>query len=475
MTKLIGNRDVEAVVDIVCILFAYLIATIWRFGAEGWMRVETRLLLVILLCAYLIHWVFLAPKNEPRIRDISMRLRNVLSCNLCMLLITVTCMFALHISAMQSRSVVGLFFVLNILLMLIGRTIYKHVLLHYFKNPVRRDRLVLFTNEENCLRALQRTSRELLFMYDICTIVVVGKEEVSRFYCVRTRDNANRRSYLEEGQGDVMDFLTREIVDDVLLSLPDTSLALTCELIQKLEMMGASVHLTVDTFRLNHMPKSFGQFGMYNVLNFYEREFTPGELFLKRAMDICVGLVGCFCCILIGLFVCPAIYLEDPGPVIFKQKRVGRNGRYFYIYKFRSMYQDAEARKKELMAQNEMNGLMFKMKEDPRITKVGKFIRKTSLDEFPQFFNVLFGSMSTVGTRPPTVDEFEQYSMHHKRRLQLKPGITGLWQATGRSDIQDFEEVVRLDCQYIDEQSIWLDIKILLMTVKAVLLRKGAD
>ena len=125
------------------------------------------------------------------------------------------------------------------------------------------------------------------------------------------------------------------------------------------------------------------------------------------------------------------------------------------------MYMDAEERKKELMAQNEMNGLMFKMQDDPRITKVGKFIRKTSIDELPQFFDVLRGDMSLVGTRPPTLDEYKQYESHHKRRLSMKPGITGLWQVSGRSDIEDFEDVVKLDVQYIDNWSLWGDIKIL--------------
>ena len=139
------------------------------------------------------------------------------------------------------------------------------------------------------------------------------------------------------------------------------------------------------------------------------------------------------------------------------------------------MYIDTEERKAELMKQNEMSGLMFKMKDDPRITKVGKFIRKTSLDEFPQFFNVLMGDMSLVGTRPPTVGEFNEYSNYHKRRLSMKPGITGMWQVSGRSDITDFEEVVKLDCKYIDNWSLGLDVKILVKTVLAVVMRKGSE
>lgn len=138
------------------------------------------------------------------------------------------------------------------------------------------------------------------------------------------------------------------------------------------------------------------------------------------------------------------------------------------------MYKDAEERKKALMEKNEMKGLMFKMTDDPRITKVGKFIRKTSLDELPQFFNILKGDMSLVGTRPPTVDEFKMYESYHKRRLSMKPGLTGMWQVSGCSDIEDFEEVVRLDLEYIDNWSIGLDIKIILKTIAVIFKHKGA-
>ena len=195
---------------------------------------------------------------------------------------------------------------------------------------------------------------------------------------------------------------------------------------------------------------------------------------LKRAMDLCGAVVGLIISIPIIAVTAIPLKLESPGPLFFKQKRVGLNGRIFEIYKLRSMYVDAEERKKELMAQNEMNGLMFKMTDDPRITRVGKFIRKTSIDELPQFWNVLCGDMSLVGTRPPTVDEYDRYESHHKRRLSMKPGITGMWQVSGRSGVQNFEDVVRLDTQYIDHWSLRLDVEILLKTIAVVFARKGA-
>ena len=191
-------------------------------------------------------------------------------------------------------------------------------------------------------------------------------------------------------------------------------------------------------------------------------------------MDLAGGVVGGIVLFLMYPFVGAAIKHESPGPVLFKQKRMGQNGRIFNLYKFRSMYQDAEQRKQELMEKNLMNGAMFKLKDDPRITRVGRWLRKTSLDEFPQFLNVLKGEMSLVGTRPPTLDEVEEYKPEHLKRISAKPGITGLWQVSGRNKITDFEEVVKLDCEYIDGWSFIDDIKIISKTVLAVLQRKGA-
>jgi lipopolysaccharide/colanic/teichoic acid biosynthesis glycosyltransferase len=168
------------------------------------------------------------------------------------------------------------------------------------------------------------------------------------------------------------------------------------------------------------------------------------------------------------------IKTTSAGPVFFRQVRVGKNGRRFIIYKFRSMAADAEAKKADLLDQNELSGAVFKMKNDPRITPVGKFIRKYSLDEFPQFINVLRGEMSMVGTRPPTPDEVMEYEKWHHRRISIKPGLTGLWQVSGRNAITDFDEIVKLDLKYIDSWSIWQDMVIIFKTFLAIFNRESA-
>ena len=201
---------------------------------------------------------------------------------------------------------------------------------------------------------------------------------------------------------------------------------------------------------------------------------SEGALLLKRGLDLLGGTIGLL--MISPIFIVTAILIKvtDPGPIFFSQVRVGRNGRRFKMHKFRSMVVDAEKRKKELMKLNEMDGPVFKIKRDPRITPIGRFIRKTSIDELPQLINVLVGDMSLVGPRPPLPDEVDQYKDWQRRRLSVKPGITGLWQVSGRNQI-DFDEWMELDLTYIDNWSIWLDIRILLKTIPVVLFSKGAS
>lgn len=281
----------------------------------------------------------------------------------------------------------------------------------------------------------------------------------------------------------VLEYICREWVDEVFVNLPKKE-PLCDELIEKLVEMGVTVHLRLTKLNGVSPEKQFVErLGTYTVLTTSINTVSTKQLFLKRAMDICGGLFGCLLTVIIFIFVAPAIYLASPGPIFFSQVRVGKNGKRFKMYKFRSMYMDAEERKAELMAENRVSdGLMFKLDYDPRIIGsekgegkgIGNFIRKTSLDEFPQFWNVLKGDMSLVGTRPPLIDEWEKYELHHRARLAIKPGLTGMWQVSGRSEITDFEEVVKLDTQYIENWSIGLDIRLLFKTVAVVLEKKGS-
>ena len=210
------------------------------------------------------------------------------------------------------------------------------------------------------------------------------------------------------------------------------------------------------------------------MFTYYGKPFVVGQLFIKRCLDVAGALAGLGLTAFMFPFIALAIRLDSPGPLFFRQVRVGENGRLFTCWKFRSMYRDAERQKKELIPLNEMNGAIFKIRNDPRVTRVGKFLRRMSLDELPQFWNVLRGEMSLVGTRPPTPDEVAGYEYKHRKRICIRPGITGLWQVSGRNEIRNFDEVVRLDVEYIDQWSLWLDLKILLKTFRVLLARNGA-
>lgn len=278
----------------------------------------------------------------------------------------------------------------------------------------------------------------------------------------------------------VIGWIRTASLDEVYINLPLNENYDIPGLIEELEDMGIVAIVNIPSMEKIVENSKFDNFNCmvksgYPMVVFSPTVKNSTKLILKRIVDIIGGFVGCIISLPIILITAVPLLLESPGPLIFKQQRVGKNGRLFNIYKLRSMYVDAEKRKKELMKDNKMDGHMFKMDNDPRITKVGRFIRKYSIDELPQFWNVLKGDMSLVGTRPPTIDEFEKYESHHKRRLSMKPGITGNWQVSGRSDIQDFEEVVKLDCEYIDNWSLGLDTKILFKTVGVVLTHKGAE
>ena len=276
-----------------------------------------------------------------------------------------------------------------------------------------------------------------------------------------------------------------EWVDEAFFFLSSDYLLPKCY-IDTLLKMGITIHFSYTSFYEEGIMQRTDKIGSYYVVTNSLKIVTAASMAAKRVFDIIGGLVGCLLTGVIFIFIAPIIYIQSPGPIFFSQWRVGKNGRKFRIYKFRSMYMDAEERKKEYMAQNKMSGLMFKMDDDPRIIGserkdkngkprgIGNFIRKTSLDEFPQFWNVLIGDMSLVGTRPPTVDEWEQYDANHRVRMCVKPGITGAWQVSGRSKITDFNEVVKLDTMYVRNWNILLDIIILFKTIGVVLRSEGA-
>lgn len=299
-------------------------------------------------------------------------------------------------------------------------------------------------------------------------------------------DQGDTKLKVVSGFAQADSWIRKNWVDEVLFLLPPE--AETLELAQAVASMGITVHLNLGFLSsLLGGTKTVEVLGEYDVLTAFRNRIGFGAAAVKRLTDIVGGLVGCLFTAMLTLFIGPAIYIASPGPIFYTQERIGRNGKVFKMYKFRSMVPNADEVKKQYLKENRVSGgYMFKLDWDPRIignkilpdgtrkTGIGEFIRKTSLDEFPQFLNVLKGDMSLVGTRPPTKDEWAIYEDHHRARMAMRPGITGMWQVSGRSNITDFEEIVRLDTKYIDQWSLGLDFKILVKTVLVVLKHEGS-
>lgn len=263
-------------------------------------------------------------------------------------------------------------------------------------------------------------------------------------------------------------------IDEIAVTQPLSYDSKLEEVLDDCQSMGVTISMLLDCHNSDDSKVHVAMVGDVPVLKFHTVSLNENQIFIKRVMDVIGALMGMALFGIAFIIFAPIIMLETPGPAIFKQLRVGKNGRTFEIWKFRSMGVNAEAQKAGLLTSNEMSGHMFKVTDDPRITRIGAFLRKTSIDELPQFYNVLRRDMSLVGTRPPTVEEVENYELHHRKRISITPGITGMWQISGRSEITDFEEVVRLDSEYITNWTVWMDLKILFKTVWVVFTKRGS-
>ncbi len=461
-------------IDMVCILASYLLATWLRYNTKRDWGDKTLHYMVcvvfLLVCAI---YTFLADWNRDFItRGYMKEFLSVVRAVGVTVVGSLVVVFFLQWTPILSRFVVGNFIWLDIVLTYIVRLVFKKVLRRHISSEKNITRVVVISEKDQ----LEKTVSYLIdkaegLGYKIirayCADIASGSEDSQAPWYIGD-------VHVHYGIQDLTSRLITDPFDEVFINTPNIPQTQIQDIILGFEAMGVTTHYNIELPSITKAATQVEEFMGYSVISYNMNRVSYKRLFIKRIIDIIGGAVGLILTGIITIFLAPAIKLDSPGPVFFSQTRVGKNGRRFKIYKFRSMYVDAEERKKELEAENEMNGLMFKMENDPRVTKVGAFIRKTSLDEFPQFLNVLKGDMSLVGTRPPTEAEFEQYNEHYRRRLSMTPGLTGLWQISGRSDIQDFDEVVKLDLEYIDNWSLTEDFKILVKTVGVVLFGKGA-
>jgi exopolysaccharide biosynthesis polyprenyl glycosylphosphotransferase len=371
-------------------------------------------------------------------------------------------MYVTQQSFFYSRTMLFLYLILSIILEYIGRVLWKRLIRFRKLRDVNKSIMLLVVDSAYAERCVQEIAKSIYTDFKVTGIVVMDKDMAGQ--------SIQGIPVVCNSDG-LMEYLRTNVVDEVFLDGDlEASDALAVELVE----YGITVHIALIHSDKRIPSSQLESYGHYTVLTGSMNIKDARQLFLKRLLDIVGALVGLIFTGIAFLIFAPIIKHQSPGPVFYGQPRVGRNGRKFKIWKFRSMYPDADRRKAELMKQNEMQGLMFKMDNDPRIIPIGHFMRKYSIDELPQFWNILVGDMSLVGTRPPTEDEFKQYELHHKARLAFRPGLTGMWQVSGRSDITDFEEIVRLDTQYIANWTFGLDIKILFKTIKVVFTGQGS-
>ena len=439
--------------DLVAIGISFILATYIRFGNfkdMGDKGIHFQVCLVFLLFCTIYSFFIDWNRNFLK-RGIFKEFCAVLQYNVLMILVTQTVMYFLKWADVFSRWVMIYFVVINpVLSFLFHMAIKKALKLHY-KSDMVKIKVLVITERDMMKEVLEKLESNLDINFQIVQTVAI-----------------------EEMKSDFLEKSILMALDEVFIYAPELPQKKVREIINSFDEMGVNCHYCVELPNTHAERSRIDSFGSYSVITYTRFQSSYKRLLIKRVMDIAGGIVGMLITIIFFPFVAIAIKLDSKGPVLFSQVRIGRNGRRFKIYKFRSMYLDAEERKKELEKQNEMQGLMFKIENDPRITRVGKFIRKTSIDELPQFYNVLKGDMSLVGTRPPTADEFEKYNQYYRRRISMTPGLTGMWQVSGRSEIENFDEVVKFDLEYIDNWSLTLDIKILFRTIWVVFAGRGS-
>ena len=457
------------IIDAVMLIASYLLASLlcysFRGNPSGVGVNDVMASLWLIFLTYFCVYIFFNMNRYLMKRDKYEELVYVVKMSLFVALLLAVVFFVFKQTALLTRGIWAFTVLFNLILTYGGHLLAKSVVKSRLASGERRHMLIV-TTSDRIGRIMERVGcSDIASAYELSIALLDVDREGVRYDGIP----------VTAGKANLYDYARTQIMDEVYLNSPDSTPEELEAMIEGFEQMGIIVHLNIDVLEGKEgFAKEINMLGTAPVVSFAPRFFDDNKLAVKRIIDIIGALVGLAITGVVFIFLAPAIKLESPGPVFFKQKRVGKNGRYFYIYKFRSMCQDAEAKKKSLMTQNEMKGAMFKMTDDPRVTKVGKFIRATSLDELPQFWNILKGDMSLVGTRPPTVGEFKEYEAHHKRRLSMKPGLTGMWQVSGRSNIEDFEEVVRMDCYYIDNWSLQLDAMILLKTVVVVFKKVGS-
>ena len=384
-------------------------------------------------------------------------------------LLLILLLFVLRIQFV-SRLLLCLFIVVNFLMLITVHAVVRAA--YRIRTHKSHPRVILVGYPEKVRSFLERLDQEKGVFLEISAVYFLG-------------DSAKRRNmpitepWLPGGTGtigskeEIPHCIHERIIDEILFVVRPEDLSKIQDILTMAEEEGIVSRIVADVFDLKLSRASWDQLGNIPMITFSRVPIQQGRYFFKSILDVCVAFVVLVITAPLFLLVMFLVKQSSPGPIFFRQQRVGARGHVFTMLKFRTMVQGAQTMQDDLLAQNELSGPVFKMQEDPRVTHIGKFLRRYSLDELPQLLNVLAGKMSLVGPRPALPEEVAQYAPWQRRRLCLRPGITGLWQVSGR-DMHDFNDWVLLDLDYIDRWSLTLDLRILWMTLPQVLLGKGA-
>lgn len=455
--------------DLISIGVSFILATYIRFGNfrdMGDKEIHFQVCLVFLLFCTIYSFFIDWNRNFLK-RSLWKEAYVIVQYNVIMILVTQTIMYFLKWADVFSRFVMIYFVLINVLMSFLFHMAIKKAMKIHYQSDLSKIKVLVITQKSMSTEVVEKLLQQLDINFQIVGIVFTdgGKEQETQQL---------QGIPVMEMSTDFLEKVTLMALDEVFIYAPDLPQKKVQTMVNGFDEMGVNSHYCVELPGTQSERSKIENFGGFSVITYTRFQSSYKRLLIKRVMDIAGGIIGMLITLIFFPFVALAIKMDSPGPVLFSQVRIGRNGRRFKIYKFRSMYLDAEERKKELEGQNEIQGLMFKIENDPRITRVGRLIRKTSIDELPQFYNVIKGDMSLVGTRPPTADEFEKYNQYYRRRISMTPGLTGLWQVSGRSEVEDFDDVVKYDLQYIDNWSLTLDMKILLRTVWVVIAGRGS-
>ena len=445
--------------DILTIQIAFIISYLLRHQftfvyLDIYSKLSINILIVQIILALIID-----PYKQLIQRTYNQELLETIKYVIYLMFLVLIYMFIIQLSSSYSRIFLILFFTISIILLFIQRSFIKHLYRKRLYSKKDSEHLIIAGNKKDIVKAINKVNNNIYLNYEIVGVICFDSKAKN----IENIININ----------DFHEFILNNVVNEIMLFYSDDEKYLTVKKICK--DMNLTTHNVIYENNIYDTNSFVQDLFDYTVLTNTNHIVNNYDLFTKRIFDILGSIIGLLITLILIIIIGPIIYLSDRGPIFYSQIRVGKNGKKFKMYKFRSMYKNADEIKEKYMKDNIMDGPMFKMDNDPRVIKgIGNFIRKTSLDEFPQFLNVLKGDMSLVGTRPPTVDEYEKYDFHHMSRLSIKPGITGLWQISGRNDISNFEEIVKLDNEYINNWSLKLDLKILFETIFVIFKGKGA-